>query len=128
MEGLLLDRNSCSEFVRVVGESNYQSAISRVCGSTPGTEVRFECVAGLWPDPENRYDPNAVEVQINGMVVGHLSREDAVAYRPMIDSVMARGLVLVCNASIAGRGAGSETPNRGVFLRLPPPDDHIEFD
>lgn len=127
MDGLLLDDNSCREFVRVVGEASYQPAISMVCGSSPGTEVRFECVAGLWPDPKNQYDRNAVQVQINGMVVGHLSRADAVAYRPMIDSVLARGMVLVCKASIAGRGAGSETPNRGVFLRLPPPDERIDF-
>lgn len=105
------------ELVNVVGESNYQPAIREACGWKPGTDTHFECFAELVPEPTNRYDPNAVRVDIDGACVGYLSREDAVELGPAISEALAEHGSGLVRAVIAGRAAG-ETDNLGVFLHL----------
>jgi hypothetical protein len=107
--------------VAAVGEANYQPALQSLCGSRRWEDVRYECVAALVPEPTNRYDPNAVMVQCDGHHVGYLSRGDALDYRPAIQAFARQGRVIACNAMIAGRGPGSDTPNLGIFLTLPKP-------
>ncbi|MEX0709982.1 MAG: hypothetical protein WD116_02135 [Chloroflexota bacterium] len=54
-----------------------------------------------------------------GVLAGYLSREDAVAYRPVIDRVAASGRVMMCYASLTGgwdRGVSF-----GVILRIGQP-------
>lgn len=103
--------------VDVVGESNYQAAIREACSWEPGTDTHFECMAELVPEPTNKYDPNAIMVQIDGACVGYLSRGDAVKFGPAIKSAIQKQGVGCCRAVIAGR-AGGETDNLGVFLNL----------
>lgn len=105
------------EMVNVVGESNYQPAIRKVCGWEPGTDTHFECFAELVPEPTNRYDPNAVRVDIDGACVGYLSRADAVELGSAISEALAEHGSGLVRAVIAGRAAG-ETDNLGVFLHL----------
>jgi hypothetical protein len=103
--------------VDVVGESNYQEAIRKACGWKKGTETHFECLAELVPEPQNRYDPNAIMVRIDGACVGYLSRGDALRYGPAIKAGLERQGSGCCRAVIAGRADG-ETDNLGVFLHL----------
>ena len=105
------------EMVNVVGESNYQPAIRKACGWEPGTDTSFECFAELVPEPTNRYDPNAVRVDIDGACVGYLSRADAIELGPAISEALAEHSSGLVRAVIAGRAAG-ETDNLGVFLHL----------
>lgn len=63
----------------VVGESNYQDAIKRVTGG-PGWEGPGFLVA----EPKNKYDKNAVRVDIGGKTVGYLARELAEEFQPGI--------------------------------------------
>ncbi len=109
------------ELVAVVGESHYQDALRAVTGSDGTIEVRHECRAALVAEPGNPHDPNAVMVQIDGRLVGYLSRADAVAYGPLVSEIAARGRTAVAEAMVAGRGAQSGTSNLGVFLRMPAP-------
>jgi hypothetical protein len=67
------------ETLEVVGEAYYQDALWRIVGGHTVHLVRHEIVASLLPEPRNPYDPNAVKIVINGLLVGHLSREDALA-------------------------------------------------
>jgi hypothetical protein len=71
--------------VDVVGESYYQPALDEIAGgrTTEGYVVR-EHLAALVLEPQNPYDKQAIAVQIEGRVVGHLSREDARTYGPFI--------------------------------------------
>jgi len=39
------------------------------------------------PEPSNRYDPNAVQVMIEGKVVGYLSRRNAAILLMIVASV-----------------------------------------
>ena len=114
-----------SEVVAAVGEASYQPALRRICGSDRWEDVRCEVRAVLVPEPSNQFDPNAVMVQVDGQVVGHLSRGDAVEYAPVIGMLAEQQSVIVCEALICGRAPGSETANLGIFLHLPSPDDAL---
>ena len=103
--------------VDVVGESNYQEAIRKACGWKEGVETHFECMAELVPEPDNRYDPNAIMVRIDGACVGYLSRGDALNYGSAIKAGIQRQGSGCCRAVIAGRASG-KTNNLGVFLHL----------
>jgi hypothetical protein len=105
------------ELVNVVGESNYQPAIREACGWEPGTDTHFECFAELVPEPTNRYDPNAVRVDLNGACVGYLSRADALELGPAISEALSDHCSGLVRAVIAGRADG-DTDNLGVFLHL----------
>lgn len=111
------------DLVRVAGVSHYQPALLEVTGAQAGDEVRFACEAALVPEPDNPHDPNAVAVQIEGRPVGYLERDEAVRWQPIAQAVAGHGSTAMAEAMVAGRGAESNTPNLGVFLRLPTPTE-----
>jgi hypothetical protein len=71
----------------------------------------FEII--LVPEPNNLYDRNAVAVYVDGGQVGHLSRQMAPAWQPMIAAANAEGFIVAGVASIWG--GSSDKPNLGVF-------------
>jgi hypothetical protein len=114
----------------VVGEGSYQGTLERIGGgkTIDGMRIR-DHTAILLPEPSNPYDPNAVKVVIitgpSAGRVGYLSRENAVAYRPIIDRLAALGKVAACRASLQGgwdRGS-DDRGSIGVVLRLGTPED-----
>src|SRR4051812_36876385 len=70
------------ETLEVVGESHRQEELWQIVGGHREDYVRFDVHAVLVPDAANPHDPNAVEVRIEGVLVGYLSREDAAHYLP----------------------------------------------
>ena len=104
--------------VNVVGESHYQDTIRQICGSVRWEDVHCEVTAALVPEPSNKHDSNAIQIQIEGKVVGYLSRGDAIEYGPLVQRLASEGKVGACKAVIAGRGPGSDTANLGVFLHM----------
>lgn len=110
--------------VQVVGESNYQAALEQACnGSNDAGPNRPGVIAHLVPEPDNPYDSNAVSVHVNGMKVGHLSREDAVAYQARLLELRSAGVDLTCAARIKGGYAvrGLSRASFGIELFLAPP-------
>jgi hypothetical protein len=103
------------ELVRVVGTSHYQDALLELTGRQGDEEIRVDKIAIFAPEPENPHDPNAIAVQIDGRLVGYLSRDEN---RRWLDVVSGREVG--CEAMIAGRGG---TTGLGVFLRLPTPTE-----
>ena len=101
--------------VRVVGTSHYQEALLALSGRQGDEEVRVEKVAVFVPEPDNPHDPDAIAVQIDGQLVGYLSRDEN---RRWLDVV--QGREIGAEAMIAGRGG---TTGLGVFLRLPTPTE-----
>lgn len=62
-------------------------------------------------EPTNRFDPNAVRVDVGGATVGYLSRTDAPKWSGLLTQLAAEGIVPTCRARIIGgwdRGAGDE--------------------
>lgn len=107
--------------VNVVGESHYQPALQRITGRREWVETVYECVAVLVPEPTNPHDPHAVRIEVQGELVGYLSREDATRYVPYLRRLAEQRQLACCQAVIAGRGQGSETANMGVFLHIAAP-------
>ena len=61
----------------VVGESNYQDALKRIAGGYRRESQALVTTAIIALDPENRFDPNAVRVEIDGETVGYLPAAEA---------------------------------------------------
>lgn len=68
--------------LEVVGESNYQKALAKICGGQSEDGANLFVLAELVPEPDNPHDPRAVRVDIRGLTVGYLPRESAARYRP----------------------------------------------
>lgn len=112
--------------VDVVGESRHQDELLALTGGVRrygGVDV--EAAADLVPEPDNRFDPDAVAVGIRGVAVGYLRHGDAVRLRPLIDEARRRQGAARCRAAIRGgwdRGRG-DVGAFGVVLLLPGPAD-----
>lgn len=110
-------------YCAVVGESYYQEALratSVIC--MPGPEERPTFTAVLIAEPDNPYDANAIAVYSPQGKLGHLSRDNALAYRPVLEEVARLGYSGgACEAHLTG--GQPDKPSFGVVLRLAEPDD-----
>lgn len=110
-------------YCAVVGESHYQEALratSTIC--TPGAEGRRTFTAVLIAEPDNPHDANAIAVYSPHGKLGHLSRDNALAYRPVLDEVARLGYPGgACEAYLMG--GKPDKPSFGVVLRLADPDE-----
>jgi hypothetical protein len=64
------------------GESYYQQALRRFAGEG----VTVPAVVNLVREPQNPHDPNAIRAEVNGELVGHLARELAALFAPVLDN------------------------------------------
>ena len=105
--------------LEVVGESHYQDALRLVLNDS-GPEVH----ALLVPEPENPYDANAVAVWANGHKVGHLGREDAEVFQPIVQNLMDE----LGPIAVGGRvvGGSKDKPSLGIWLDYDPPSFGFE--
>lgn len=112
-------RLSCDGRVSVVGESHYQPALKKAAGGRTVPEGKFDQAisvqATLVPEPSNKYDRNAVKVEVGGRTVGYLPRELASEYQPALRGL---GAVGWCEGRIMG---GKGRPY-GIFLYLGAPE------
>lgn len=88
--------------VDVVGESNYQDALEKICGGKTRDGVEKYVKALLILEDTNKYDNKAVCVAIEGKIVGYLSSEVAREYRKKLKELIHPRIVGVCNAVIRG--------------------------
>jgi hypothetical protein len=82
----------------VVGESHYFPALRSLAGATSTGER--ETTAHLRREPSNRHDRNAVQVLIDGRLVGYLPRESAAEYGPSLQRVEQSAKVAQCRARV----------------------------
>ncbi|MBN9624391.1 MAG: hypothetical protein J0H06_15845, partial [Actinobacteria bacterium] len=76
--------------IEVVGESFYRAALGRIAAAAGPSRV---VSASLVPDPSNPYDRNAVRVEIEGELVGHLPRDLAALVARSIAELARQGPV-----------------------------------
>jgi hypothetical protein len=105
----------------IVGEASYQPALESLCGgrTEDGADVVTE--ARLVCEDSNRYDSNAVRVDIDGNTVGYLSRDSARHYRKELERRGHGKRDVLCEAEIRGgwdRGE-NDRGHFGVKLDLP---------
>ncbi|AXQ21833.1 hypothetical protein BEN71_07045 [Acinetobacter wuhouensis] len=70
--------NNISYAYNIVGEQSYQNNLKKIAGPKEEESKFFECYAKVSSEPFNQYDKNAVKVEINGLIVGYLSKGEAV--------------------------------------------------
>jgi hypothetical protein len=117
------------ETLNVVGESYRQDTLWRIVGGRRAEPVRKPIVALLVPEPENEHDPNAIKVLIGGQPVGYLSRDDAAAYLPGLQTLIANNIngLVALKGTIVGGGQQLEgLGSLGVFLDHNPADFGIK--
>lgn len=87
----------------VEGEFAREEAIVAALGQRPsaGRDIEREgVILSLVPEPDNPFDPNAISVRFNNMVVGYLSREDALTYKQPVRRICASGRVAAVESRI----------------------------
>ncbi|MFF5295272.1 HIRAN domain-containing protein [Paractinoplanes globisporus] len=78
--------------VDVVGESHYQQSIRTLFDADlKGDGAELTTTVQLVPDPKNKFDRNAVGVWVGPRQLGHLSRDEAVRYAPILSGLVAQG-------------------------------------
>lgn len=76
----------------VVGAPEHEAAIRSLLPTPlPGRGADLDTVADLVPEPDNRFDPYAVAVQVAEKVVGYLPQEDARHYQPVLLDLVEQG-------------------------------------
>lgn len=70
--------SNASYSYNIVGEQSYQNNLKKIAGPKEEESKFFECYAKVSSEPFNQYDKNAVKVEINGLLVGYLSKGEAV--------------------------------------------------
>lgn len=106
----------------VVGESNYQEALYEIVGEGSDESAEFYIKAELHIENNNKYDKNAVRVDIDGHTVGYLSRENARLHRKELKRLGQENLSPIgCDAVIRGGWVRDESDKGmiGVKLDLP---------
>lgn len=112
----------------VVGESHYQPALRRAANGraadvSGGDFSRaIQVTARLVPEPDNPYDSSAVAVVVDDELVGHLARDVARVWHPVLAELWDGGRCVSCEAGISGGGSRFY----GIFLRVCEPE-HVAF-
>jgi hypothetical protein len=87
----------------VVGTENYLAGLLRFLGQNvaPSKSEPVQCAAWLAPEPNNPRDKRAVRVDVSEWQVGHLMRESAGAWQPILVEFTRRyGLPIATPAEI----------------------------
>jgi HIRAN domain len=101
--------------VQVVGESNYQDVLEAVSGGRTPDGARVPLVtAALVREPRNRYDRNAVRVDVGGRCVGYIPRDLAPSFGAVLAKVGEAGIPPTCRAWLRG-GWDRGVLDRGHF-------------
>ena len=102
----------------IVGEASYQDELRRIADGRTERGERVEFRAVLVPEPENRYDKNAVAVFAEGGgVVGYLDRELAAQRQADIIAHIRNNKSHPCCMAAMFGGLG-EKPSIGVWLDI----------
>ncbi len=123
---MFLPRGDGEGAVQVVGESNYQDSLRWAANGTNTEGPNNPRVyAEVIPEPSNRYDSNAVRIQVGGRLVGYLARADAVVYQPLLLPHSAAGRIPACEARIKGGYTTDDgfQASLGIELYIAGPDD-----
>lgn len=113
--------NGNGEFeLDVVGESHYQAALEKICGPRKEKGENRIVQARLILDDHNPKDKQAVRIEIDGLLVGHLPHDAARSFRAELKRKGHASAIGTCRAKIKGgwQRKGS-TGSYGVFLDIP---------
>lgn len=103
--------------VIVVGVSNYQKALGKVCHNKCDDGLEMFVRANIVPEEGNPYDSNAVRIEVEGETVGYLSRENALKWR---GKMISEGIseAVACPAKIKWDRNAFALGSYGIWLDL----------
>lgn len=107
----------------IAGASNYQDALQKICGDKHHESTEHYTEAILHFENDNKYDPMAVRVAIEGRTVGYLRRSDARNYRRQVLAMGHGELTCRCKAKIVGGWYISEEDQGSFGVRLDLPTE-----
>lgn len=104
-------------------EARYQKALARICGGRDVAAHSRIVSAALVCEPANARDSNGVQVVVDGLLVGYLSKEETHALGPLLMAMQRRSTQVRCAGEIVGKDhRGRAEPGTFAFwLRLPGP-------
>jgi len=114
-----------SRSLKVAGTSYRQDDLRKIAGKKTKEGHDLPVVAALVPHPSNEHDPNAVSVQIDGLLVGYLSRDEAKKVQPaLLDFHQRTKTHVAVNAKVIGgkKVSRKEETNYGVRVYFNPAD------
>lgn len=86
----------------IVGESHYQANLEKIAGPKTESGIEFACEVLLVCENSNKFDKNAVRVEVGGKTVGYLARDDAEIFREMLEEEGLKGAKVTARAKITG--------------------------
>jgi len=87
--------------VDVLGEKYHEVEIRRLFSSGFATgSAEYEGPAHLLPEPQNRHDPNAIAVHVEGHVIGYLAKELAARYVGVLSALVREGHIPTTSCQI----------------------------
>lgn len=72
-----VNQNKLKYKYEIVGEQSYQQNLRKIAGPKEDVSKSYECMAKVISEPTNKYDKNAVKVEINGLLVGYINKAEA---------------------------------------------------
>lgn len=106
---------------RVVGEHFHQDSLRRICrgkhvpiAGYGNWDESLSVTARLVPEHDNPYDSTAVRIDVQGMAVGHLPREEAPAVHAHLSALAQTGTAAECE----GRIVIARNGDYGIYLHL----------
>ena len=61
----------------IVGEQSCQQNLKTIAGAKQAESKYFQTSAKVISEPDNKFDRNAIKVEIDGLLVGYISKQDA---------------------------------------------------
>ncbi len=109
--------------LEVVGESQYRPVFSKMLGRKAEGHLAIVDAAMVW-EPKNKYDPNAIAIQVGGVTCGYLVKADAKRYRPVMERCRDQGFTPVVRGDIRGgfRQDDGTWAHYGIVLYVASPE------
>ncbi len=110
--------------VEVTGESHYQHALERLAGGRNEQGAHLEVVALLAREPSNRWDKNAIRVEVQGETVGYIGRAECEGVQPLLRKLDAQGRPAWVRATINGGWVNTNSSGSFGIVLDDLPDEH----
>ena len=72
-----LNQPNIEYLYNIVGEQSYQQNLKTIAGAKQAESKYFQTSAKVISEPDNKFDRNAIKVEIDGLLVGYISKQEA---------------------------------------------------